>query len=133
MLKEQGVFDQTLIVVTTDHGMTGKRHGDRLITNRRIFTIFKGPGVRRGYEIKNTIPVQNPENPSEDYYVGHLTIDTAPTITALAGLRMPANAKGKNIFGGEMVSMNLLLVAVAAVVAIVIICIVYIFVRKRRA
>lgn len=133
MLAEQGVFDQTLIVVTTDHGMTGTRQGDRLITNRRIFTIFKGPGVRQGYEMPNTIPVPNPENPSEDYYVGQLTIDTAPTITALAGLRMPADAKGRNIFGEEVAPTKLIPVAVAAIAAAMIICIVYIFIRKRRA
>jgi len=98
MLKEQGVFDQTLIVITTDHGFTGYGHGYQFITNRRIFTIFKGPGVKQGYEMENTIPVQNPENPSESYYVGHLTIDTAPTITALVGLGAPADAEGEGIW-----------------------------------
>jgi len=91
MLRELGVYDQTLIVITPDHGMTGFEHGSGTITDMRIFSIFRGPGVKRGYEMENL------ENSSIGY-VAHRIIDIAPTITVLCGLRPPANSEGRVIY-----------------------------------
>ena len=91
MLRELGVYDQTLIVITPDHGMTGFSHGSDIPTDMRIFTIFRGPGVKRGYEMENT------EN-SDIGYVAHRIIDIAPTITVLSGLGTPANSEGSVIY-----------------------------------
>jgi hypothetical protein len=91
MLRELGVYDQTLIVITPDHGMTGFNHGSGIPTDMRIFSIFRGPGVKRGYEMENL------EN-SDIGYVAHRIIDIAPTITVLSGLRTPANSEGSVIY-----------------------------------
>jgi len=91
MLRELGVYDQTLIVITPDHGMTGFSHGSGTTTDMRIFSIFRGPGVKRGYEMENL------EN-SNIGYVAHRIIDIAPTITVLSGLRTPANSEGRVIY-----------------------------------
>jgi hypothetical protein len=91
MLRELGVYDQTLIVITPDHGMTGFSHGSGTTTDMRIFSIFRGPGVKRGYEMENL------ENSSIGY-VAHRIIDIAPTITVLSGLRTPANSEGRVIY-----------------------------------
>jgi hypothetical protein len=91
MLRELGVYDQTLMVITPDHGMTGFDHGAGTPTDMRIFSIFRGPGVKRGYEMENL------EN-STIGYVAHRIIDLAPTITVLCGLRTPANSEGRVIY-----------------------------------
>ena len=91
MLRELGVYDQTLIVITPDHGMTGFSHGSGTTTDMRIFSIFRGPGVKRGYEMENL------EN-SDIGYVAHRIIDITPTITVLSGLRTPANSEGRVIY-----------------------------------
>jgi len=91
MLRELDVYEQTLIVITTDHGMTGRSHGAGLPTDMRIFSIFKGPGVKKSFEMENvgfTVHLG---------YVGHRIIDIAPTITALAGLRTPTDSEGRVI------------------------------------
>jgi hypothetical protein len=91
MLRELGVYDQTLIVITPDHGMTGFDHGAGTTTDMRIFSIFRGPGVKQGYEMENL------EN-STIGNVAHRIIDIAPTITVLSGLRPPANSEGRVIY-----------------------------------
>ncbi len=91
MLRELGVYEQTLIVITPDHGMTGRSHGSGALTDMRIFSIFRGPGVKRGYEMDNL-------QSSDIGYVAHRIIDIAPTITVLSGLRTPANSEGKVIY-----------------------------------
>jgi len=91
MLRELGVYERTLIVITTDHGMTGTSHGYGLPTDMRIFSIFKGPGVKKGFEMENVVFTVDLG------YVGHRIIDIAPTITALAGLRTPTDSEGRVI------------------------------------
>lgn len=91
MLRELGVYDQTLIVITPDHGMTGYDHEAGTVTDMRVFSIFRGPGVKQGYEMENL------ENSSIGY-VAHRIIDIAPTITVLSGLRTPTSSEGKVIY-----------------------------------
>ena len=92
MLRELDVYEQTLIVITTDHGMTGRSHGSTLPTDMRIFSIFKGPRVKKGFEMEDVVFTP------ELGYAGHRIIDIAPTITVLAGLRTPANSEGRVIY-----------------------------------
>jgi len=92
MLRELGVYERTLIVITTDHGMTGLSHGSTLPGDMRIFSIFKGPRVMKGFEMENVVFTPDLG------YAGHSIIDIAPTITVLAGLRTPANSEGRVIY-----------------------------------
>lgn len=54
-LKELGVYERTLIVITPDHGMTGTSHGGGNETDMRIFSIWHGPGVKSGYEMVDNV------------------------------------------------------------------------------
>lgn len=56
-LKELGVYERTLIVITPDHGMTGTSHGGGNETDMRIFSIWHGPGVKRGYEMVDNVSI----------------------------------------------------------------------------
>lgn len=56
-LDESGARAQTLIVVTTDHGMTGHSHGYGFETDMRIFSVWNGPGVRAGHEMADTVRI----------------------------------------------------------------------------
>lgn len=56
-LKERDLFDNALLVVTTDHGMTGRMHGRGYDTDMRIFSIWHGPYIRKGFTIPDTIDI----------------------------------------------------------------------------
>jgi arylsulfatase A-like enzyme len=84
-LKRLGVFHHTLIVITTDHGMTGRSHSLGQATDMRIFSIWHGPGIKAGYEML--------VDPATS--VAHHTWDIAPTITALLSLDPPRDSLGK--------------------------------------
>lgn len=50
-LKARGVLDETLVIVSSDHGGAGKNHGADDDRSRYIPWIASGPGVRRGYDL----------------------------------------------------------------------------------
>jgi parallel beta-helix repeat protein len=96
-LKDLEVYDNTLIVITTDHGMTGTSHGYGYENDMRIFSIWRGPKVRGNYRMVDNVYIP----PSATYgetYVAHRIIDIAPTITSLVGLRAPENSEGSTIY-----------------------------------
>ena len=86
LLRELDVFDNSLIVITTDHGLTGTGH------NRQCFSIWRGPGIKSGYEIDG----QSKYIP-EYGWVSHEIIDIAPTILEYLGLRPLSDATGEVI------------------------------------
>lgn len=72
-LKRSGLAEETVVVLTSDHGASSgtNHHGDRNDENIRIPVIFKGPGIKKGYKIQaNT----------------HIT-DIAPTISRILGIK----------------------------------------------
>ena len=79
-LQELDMYDNTLIVILADHGMTGTDHGSRDPGDMTIPLIIAGPRVSAG-------ELENAE-----------IVDVAPTITALVGLRAPESAEGKDLF-----------------------------------
>jgi len=95
-LKELGVYEKTLIVITPDHGMTGNSHGGGYATDMRIFSIWHGPGVKENYQMVDNIYIPASATYDETY-VAHRIIDIAPTLTELAGVRRPWNAEGNVI------------------------------------
>ena len=92
-LKELGVYEDTLIVITPDHGMTGQSHGSGYATDMRIFSVWHGPGIKENYQMVDNIYIPASGNYDETY-VAHRIIDIAPTLTELVGVRAPWDAEG---------------------------------------
>jgi hypothetical protein len=86
-LKRKGIWDQSIVVVTADHGMSFRRH-----QNRRALRDFnvgelapvplfvKGPGQERGAVSDSA----------------RETIDVVPTIADLLGVRIPWRVDGRS-------------------------------------
>lgn len=73
-IKAAGIENETLLLVTADHGGKGKGHGGNSLAELEIPWILAGPGVCVGHEI------QSPVN----------TFDTAATIAHAFKLKAPA-------------------------------------------
>ncbi|MBB5639432.1 putative AlkP superfamily pyrophosphatase or phosphodiesterase [Pedobacter cryoconitis] len=80
-VKKAGIANETVIIVSADHGGTGKGHGGKSLDEVQIPWIANGAGVSRGHEIKNVI----------------ITYDTAATIAWLLGLKEPQSWRGKPV------------------------------------
>jgi len=78
-LDDAHVRDQTLVIVTADHGGHGKVHsGSHQEVDREIPWIARGPGMRPGATIDQPI----------------VTVDTAATVLSALKLPMPAHIAG---------------------------------------
>ncbi|MGN7987916.1 alkaline phosphatase [Pedobacter sp. 22226] len=80
-VNDAGITDETIILVTADHGGTGKGHGGKSLDEVQIPWIISGPGVRKNHEIKNVI----------------ITYDTAATLAWLMRLQQPQSWRGKPV------------------------------------
>jgi len=80
-VKDAGIADETIILVTADHGGTGKGHGGKSLDEIQIPWIIAGPGVRKNHELKDVI----------------ITYDTAATLAWLMGLQQPQSWRGKPV------------------------------------
>jgi predicted AlkP superfamily pyrophosphatase or phosphodiesterase len=80
-LKEAGLAESTLVIVSSDHGGLGTKHGGESMIELEIPWIAVGPGVQAGHEIKG--PVN--------------TFDTAATLAWWLGLKPPAAWIGKPV------------------------------------
>gem|GEM_PF-907483 len=87
-LRALGLYENTYIVVVSDHGMTGTDHGSIELGDMAIPIIFSGPEIQgrkvRGAEI----------------------VDIAPTIADLLGVRRPSKCRGLSLFERERLSDN---------------------------
>jgi predicted AlkP superfamily pyrophosphatase or phosphodiesterase len=73
-LEDAGIADRTVLLVTSDHGGVGKKHGGNTMAELEIPWIVRGQGVAAGKELST--PVN--------------TYDTAATVAFLLGLKPPA-------------------------------------------
>jgi predicted AlkP superfamily pyrophosphatase or phosphodiesterase len=80
-VKDAGIADETIILVTADHGGTGKGHGGKSLDEVQIPWIISGPGVRKNHEIKDVI----------------ITYDTAATLAWIMGLNPPQSWRGQPV------------------------------------
>jgi predicted AlkP superfamily pyrophosphatase or phosphodiesterase len=80
-IRAAGLADQSVVIVTADHGGHGKTHGLSIPDDMNIPWIAWGRGVRRNFEI--TAPV--------------MTCDTAATALWLLDLPRPDNLDGKPV------------------------------------
>ncbi|WP_165228591.1 alkaline phosphatase family protein [Aquisphaera insulae] len=72
-IREAGIAETTVVLVTADHGGKGKGHGGNTMGELEIPWIIAGPGIAAGREI------QAPVN----------TFDTAATLALVLGLETP--------------------------------------------
>jgi arylsulfatase A-like enzyme len=80
-LKNAGIFDNTVVLVTSDHGGKGKGHGGDSPEEKTIPWIIAGPGIAAGKTIS-----------------GHIdTYDTAPTLAYILSLNVPDCWIGKSV------------------------------------
>ena len=72
-IKEAGIYDDTVIILTADHGGIGTGHGGITLAEMETPFIIAGKGVRHGGEFRESM----------------MQYDVAATIAALLGLRQP--------------------------------------------
>ncbi len=80
-LDRRGTLDETLIIVSADHGGHSHGHSGILLSDIQIPWIAYGPQVRRGYAIAGRIS----------------TMDTAATVLFALGLPTPDNLRGRAV------------------------------------
>ena len=78
---EAGLTDDTIIMLSADHGGVGKGHGGKSLEEIYIPWIISGPGVKVNHEVKDLI----------------MTYDTGATIAWILGLDMPKSWRGKPV------------------------------------
>jgi arylsulfatase A-like enzyme len=85
-LKRDGLYDNTVIIFFSDHGMSLMRHKQFLYEGGiRVPCIIAGPGIPKG-------------KVRDDIVSG---IDLSATTLALAGITIPSHMQGKNIFAKD--------------------------------
>lgn len=73
VLKEIGIYDDTVIIVTADHGGINKGHGGKTLQEMEVPFIISGKNIRSGGEFKESM----------------MQFDTAATIAYALGLKQP--------------------------------------------
>lgn len=80
-LEDKGYLNQTLLIVTADHGGNGFAHGDDSPLDRTIPWLAVGPRIKPGFKLSS--PVQ--------------TYDTAATVLYALGLPIPEHWEGQPV------------------------------------
>jgi hypothetical protein len=80
-VKAAGMADETLFILSADHGGHGRNHSGKIEEDRLIPWIAFGPGVKRGHRI--TTPIS--------------TVDTAATALWVLGYPSPPGLQGKPV------------------------------------
>jgi predicted AlkP superfamily pyrophosphatase or phosphodiesterase len=53
-VKDAGIYDDTIFILTADHGGIGKGHGGKTMQEMQIPLIFCGKGIKKGYNFKES-------------------------------------------------------------------------------
>ncbi len=80
-VKDAGIENETIIIVSADHGGKGKGHGGKSLDEVLIPWVIYGPGIKTDNEIKDVI----------------ITYDTAATLAYIFGLKVPQAWRGKPV------------------------------------
>jgi predicted AlkP superfamily pyrophosphatase or phosphodiesterase len=78
-LKEAGIYDDTVIVMSADHGGVEKHHGKFTLLELETPLIVCGKGIREGYEIKAPV----------------MQYDTPAVMADILGLQIPEDWRGR--------------------------------------
>jgi len=76
-----GLTEETIIMLSSDHGGVDKGHGGKSLEEIYIPWVISGPGVKVNHEIKDLI----------------MTYDTGATIAWILGLDIPQSWRGKPV------------------------------------
>jgi predicted AlkP superfamily pyrophosphatase or phosphodiesterase len=85
VLMKAGLRDKTLVIVTADHGGSGRSHGAKVPFSHFIPWIAVGPGVRENYDLT-----------LEPELAVHVE-DVFATALNFLGIAIPANSDGKPV------------------------------------
>ncbi len=80
-LGDAGIRDQTVVLMTADHGGKGKHHGEPSMEELEIPIIIAGPGIKKAHEITAAVN----------------TYDTASTLAQVFSITQPIAWIGKPI------------------------------------
>lgn len=80
-LKDAGIYDQTVVIVTSDHGGIEKGHGGKTLAEMETPFVIAGPGVKRVGEFKSAM----------------MQYDVAATIARLLKLKQPQPWVGRPV------------------------------------
>jgi hypothetical protein len=83
-MKDKGIYDTSLVIITSDHGGEGLGHGDGSPLDMTIPWVMVGPCVKKGFDIQS-INAQV-----------RIT-DITPTILYALGIPVPADLDGRPI------------------------------------
>lgn len=72
-VKDAGMFDETIFIVTADHGGIKKDHGGKTMQEMETAFIICGKGVKKGYEFEESM----------------MQFDCASTVAYIFGLKQP--------------------------------------------
>ena len=78
-LKEAGIYDDTVIVMSADHGGTNKNHGKFTLLEMETPLIVCGKGIKEGYEIKKPV----------------MQYDTPAIMADILGIQIPEDWRGR--------------------------------------
>ncbi len=73
--KKAGIYDNTIFMVSSDHGGIGFGHGGETMAEMEIPFLISGPGIKKGYEIKG--PVYQYDNAATIAYIWKLPVPSA--------------------------------------------------------
>lgn len=79
--KDAGIFDETVFIVSADHGGVGYSHGGETLDELEIPFMISGKGVKPGYLIRHDV----------------FTYDNAATIAFLLGVKPPYSWTGRPV------------------------------------
>ncbi|AWW32235.1 alkaline phosphatase [Echinicola strongylocentroti] len=80
-VQEAGIADQTVIIVSSDHGGIDKGHGGKSTEEVYIPWVIQGPGIQSNHEITDLV----------------MTYDTAATIARLLGVTPHTSWRGRPV------------------------------------
>lgn len=72
-VKDAGILDETIFIVTADHGGIKKGHGGKTMEEMETAFIISGKGIKKGYEFEESM----------------MQFDCASTIAYIFGLKQP--------------------------------------------
>lgn len=72
-IKEAGIYDRSVIILTSDHGGIGKGHGGKTMSEMETPFIIAGKGIRKGGAFEESM----------------MQFDCASTVAAIFGLKQP--------------------------------------------
>ena len=78
-LKQAGIYDDTIIILTADHGGKDKGHGGKSLLDMEHPFIICGKGIRQGMEIREPM----------------MQYDTAATLAYIFALPTPLSWVGR--------------------------------------